>query len=313
MSNRSYLINSSFETSSPDERFRSEEEPGRVWGEVAEGSNRLPIPRFLCFRQSDLRPATWNGDMQRQLPCTTLEQAVRNFEQARPVYEAIAGDAGLARPYWDLVLALLRRLPLPYLSMDPVEWLILGDVEAGAARLVQALAGDLSAVPHIKAMSEYEEGARPYPLDVLYSVPSGKSDRARIWNASVLDGGFQPNLQYATWQLGPGAAEPTLPPPLPDSLFGEIYDINKLIKDWLSAAAPDAAGADLGLYLDQGQEHLRVTLYARGEADARQLVSDPTLKQRLGELAHNRLQPWCRKHGFGWQGFRCEVPDWARR
>jgi hypothetical protein len=55
LSNNAYLINSSSPTSDPAELERLRGQPGHIDAVVAEGSNRLLIPWFLCFRKPDLR------------------------------------------------------------------------------------------------------------------------------------------------------------------------------------------------------------------------------------------------------------------
>src|SRR5262245_46153199 len=121
MSNRGYMINTSSPTSDPAELERLRERPGHIDGQVAESANRLLIPWFLCFRKADLRPVACDWIPKLQLPCTTVEQAVRNLEQSLPVFEAIAEDPMLARQYWEVSCVLVRGLPLRYLTIDPFE------------------------------------------------------------------------------------------------------------------------------------------------------------------------------------------------
>jgi hypothetical protein len=312
LSNRGCLINSSSLTSDSAELERLREQPGHIDGEVAESANRLLIPWFLCFRKSDLRPVSGDS-MDLQLPCTTVEQAVRNLEQSLPVFEAIAGDAVLARPYWELACAMVRRLPLRYLTMDPTEPLQIMEEppEGFTAQFAAAMSGDLAAIPHLKTLCGYDDSVAPYPIDILYSMPGGDPDEIRMWNASVLDGGFQPDFQYVTWSHASGTAEPAKPPPAPSSLFGELYDVRGLMEGWIKAEVPTAPGVDCGLQ-SGAVEQLQVDIYARSVADAKRLESSATLRGRLKALADIRLVPWCQKYGFGWKGFRFSSPDWAQ-
>jgi len=309
LANRGYLINSSTRTSDPAELERLREHPGHVDGDIAESANRLLIPWFLCFRKPDLRPVHCDF-VQLQLPCTTVEQAVRNLEQSLPVFEAIARDLALARPYWELSCTLLRRLPLPYLTMDPIEVLQLGRAapEVLAAHIVGALSGDFAAIPHLKFLSGYDDSAPPYPLEVLYSVPAGNKDRRRVWNASVLDGGFQPNFKYVIWRKAKDVAAPAAPPPPPESVFGELRGVRDVLKGWIQARVPSAPGADLGLW-PGAVEQLQVAIYAGSDADARHLEGNADLRRQLDDLARTHLEPWCRKWGFGWKGFRFSSPE----
>ena len=307
MANRAYLINSTSLTSDPAELEQLRNSHGHVDGEVAESSNRLLIPWFLCFRESDLRPVR-NRNF--RLPCTTVAQAARNLEQSLPIFEAIAGDPTLAKQYWTLSCTLLRRLPLPYLTMDPTEVFLLGD-EPSDESIAAALSGNLTAVPHLISLSGYNQEVQPYPLDVLYSMPEGEANEARTYNSSVLDGGFQSDFKYVMWNTTSGAAAPHTPQPPPDSVFGELRDVSRLIEGWVKTEVPSAAGAGLGIWVGN-PELLEVNVYASSVADAKSLESNAQLRGKLDDLAGGRLQPWCTKYGFAWSGFRFSAPKWAQ-
>jgi hypothetical protein len=313
LSNNGFLINSSTPTSDPAALERSRMRPGHVHGEVAMSSNRLLIPWFLCFRRADLLPVP-NEQGALQLPCTTVEQATRNLEASLPVFEAIAGDATLARPYWQLACALVRRLPLPHVVLQVGEILDMGThtPESFTRILVGALSGDLDAVPHLKALAEYQEDVAPYPLDVLYSVPGVERHSPRTWNASVLDGGFQPDFRFVHWAHAPGTQVPEAPPPVPPATFGDLYVVPGLLRQWALAEAPASPGAEMRLHPGT-PEQLRIEIYARNDEDARRLAGSATLAARIEALAQRVLLPWCRTYGFEWHGCRVTVPDWARK
>jgi hypothetical protein len=313
LGNRAYLVNTSWLTSDPSELERRGRETGHVYGEIASSNNRLLIPWFCCFRKGDLRSVQYDS-IRLQLPCTKVEQAVRNMEQALPIFEAITRNRKIARAYWALSCTLLGRLPLPFLMMNPLEVLFSDDPAPLSAALVGSLSGDLSAVPHLKALSNYDDEVSPYPLDVLYSISGGQPDTTRMWNASVLDGGFQPDFHYVHWNVPHGEAEPTAPPPVPDSTFGELYDFKSLIDAQVKAAAPSAPGSELGIWPGDGhgREHLQVQINTRTDSDAKRLDASPDLRRYLDELARHRLEPWCKEYGFGWQGFLFQAPKWAK-
>jgi hypothetical protein len=311
LGNRAYLINTSWLTADPSE-VAGKHASGHISGEVASSNDRLLIPWFCCFRKSDLRPVKVDTE-HLELPCTTLKQAVRNLEHSLPIFEALAHNPKIAHDYWTLACTLLRRLPLPYLTMDPTEVFFADDPKPMETALVGALSGDLSAIPHLKKLTDYDDSVLPYPIDALYSMGGGQPDQARIWNSSVLDGGFE-DFQFITWSLPHGVAKPSSPPPLPDSTFGQLYDVRDLIEKWIKAVVPTAPGSDMGLWPGEGKgrEHLQIQIYAKSDADAKQLESDPGLRRHLDQLARTRLEPWCREWGFGWQGFLFQAPDWAR-
>jgi hypothetical protein len=312
LANNGFLVNASSLTSDPAEFQRLRGQPGHIDAVVAESSNRLLIPWFLCFRVSDLRPVPYNG-LEIQLPCTTVEQALRNMEQSLPVFEAIAGSAALGQPYWKLACEGVRRLPLAYLALSPIEILDMdGNPQVPAAQIVGAVSGDLSAVPHLKALSEYQEGP-PYPLDVLYGVGQGIDPHgARNWNASVLDGGFLWNFDYVHWNKADDVAAPRVPA-LPDAAFGELRDVKGLVEAWIKADAPGSR-AIVGLGLLPGTpEQLVLRAHATSEADVQQMQASAGLRSRLDALARERLEPWCRKNGFGWAGCEFSVLQRGRR
>lgn len=313
MANRAYLINCSAPVRNRAELGSLRTQPGQVFGIVAEGANRLPIPWFLCFRPGDL-PAVAPDQVAMHMPCVEREQAVRNLEQALPTLAAITGDAGIAQAYGSLALAMLRRLPLPYVALDPVEVFMLSSeppVKTGE-RFAAALAGDASAVPHLKAMAGYRDGAAAYPLEILYSVPGGQRNEDRAWNASVLDGGFQPNFRFVGWIKAKETPAPEAPGPVADALFGTLKDVPALVQGILAAQAPDAAGSELAL-APGAPEQLQLEIYASSPAEVPRLEAHAGLRAQLDDLVRTRLQPWCKQHGFGWKGVRFSSPDWARR
>jgi hypothetical protein len=242
-----------------------------------------------------------------QLPCTTVEQAVRNLEQSLPVIEAIAGDAVLARPYWELARAMVRRLPLAYVALIPTEVMELdADTEAFAANIVAAMSGDLAAMPHLKALAEYNDEVPPYPLDVLYSASIGIDRWApRTWNATVLDSGFV-DFRYVSWNKSAESAAPVVPP-VPEATFRRAARRARA-GQWLGSAG-GALRVGRGSRLMKGSpEQLFVQINAKSAADARQLESSTSLRGQLDALARDRLEPWCAKHGFGWEAFASGLP-----
>lgn len=313
MANRAYLINTTAPVHSRTELTSQRGQPGHVFGIVAEGANRLPIPWFLFFRPSDL-PQVPPEQAVMSMPCVAVDRAVANLEHAMPTLTAITGDADVARSYGALALTMLRRLPLPYIAMDPVEVFMLSSEPPAAmgARFAAALVGDSSAIPHLKAMSEYKEGVAAYPIDILYAVPGGLRNEARAWNASVLDGGFQPNFKFVSWVKAKETPAPAVPDPVPEAAFGEIRDVPALVRGWLQAQATGAQGAELAL-APGSPEQIHLEFYLGSPKDVPAAEANAGLRQQIADLVSARLEPWCRKYGFAWKGFRFSSPDWARR
>ena len=312
MANRGYLINTTAFTSDPAELTRMRAQAGHIDGEVASSANRVLIPWFCCFRKCDLRPVK-NPDYALQLPCTTVAQATRNLEASLPVFTGLVREESVARAYWDFACGMVRRLPLPYLTVNPLEVFLSTDPPAYIAALSGALKSDGISLPHLVQLCEYDTSAAPYPLDVLYSIPAGEADEARMFNASLLDGGFQPDFKYVHWNLGPGAQAPPAPPPVPDAAFGELRAVPTELKRLVKTADPASAGAELTLYSVRGRDHVQAQVYSRSVAAAKALEAHSALRRQLDELAHTQLEPWCRKHSFGWNGYVFQAPEWARR
>jgi hypothetical protein len=313
MANCAYLINTTAAAQSRAALASQRTQPGQIFGIVAEGANRLPIPWFLLFRPSDL-PQVPADQVAMSMPCVRVDRAVANLENAMPTLTVITGDADIARSYGSLALTMLRRLPLPYVAMDPVEVFMLSS-EAPTAmgqRFAAALAGDASAIPHVKALSEYREGVPAYPLDILYAVPGGQRNADRAWNASALDGGFQPNFKFVSWVKAKDTPAPEMPQPVADAAFGEIRDVPGLVQGWLREHAPECAGGELAV-TPGSPEQLGLELYVRSAKEVPAAEANAALRQQIAGVVAGRLEPWCKKYGFAWKGVRFSSPEWARR
>jgi hypothetical protein len=148
MSNNAYLLNT------PQRSSDIAALSGR-WLVVADMRNRIPLPWLCLFDEADLRPCTITfnhskvvGGEQRQLlgkfsilnPSTSVKAAKNNLAKARHVFEALAGgDTAAAQRHWTEALAALDELPLGYLTIDPTEILLMGDLKAGAAAFASAI------------------------------------------------------------------------------------------------------------------------------------------------------------------------------
>jgi len=154
----------------------------------------LPIPWLCFFRPDDMRPVSvltedLDGNVERisvKLPCTTVEQAIGNLEQALPLFEKIVGDHALALSYWENAMSYLRGLPLAYLTFDPLEIIMMTGPLTKSEELVDALSGTDAAIPYLIDYAPYEEGCLPYPREVMMAPPSNY-DQRRMGNAVSLD------------------------------------------------------------------------------------------------------------------------------
>jgi hypothetical protein len=169
--------------------------PAPAYLETIGPGYRLPIPWLCCFRPDDMRPVivqTENDDgevhhFSLNLPCTTVEKAIKNLEQTLPLFEKIIGDKRLAILFWENAMSYLRGLPLAYLTLDPLEIVMFTDPETELEDLIDALEGSDSAIPYLKDYAAYNDGIPPYPPEVLLAAPLPDYDEQRMDNSVSLD------------------------------------------------------------------------------------------------------------------------------
>ncbi|WP_167239724.1 hypothetical protein [Massilia genomosp. 1] len=199
MSNRAVLLNTSVLTSNPFALARDLDKPGNSYAEVAEASYAIPIPWFFCFKADDLQMVTVELDEDEDedeeaievgLPCTTVAEAIENMSQALPHFEAIAGDPALGKAYWQNAMVALNALPLPYLTMNPLEIMFMGDPLDYAEEMAQAFEGDAAAIAQIKNLAGYTDGIAPYTPDVAEGRRGAGLDDVRLANSVALHGSF---------------------------------------------------------------------------------------------------------------------------
>ncbi|NHZ91684.1 hypothetical protein F2P45_22135 [Massilia sp. CCM 8733] len=202
MPNRSVLLNTSVLTSNPFALARDRHKPGNSYAEVAESNFSIPIPWFFCFKPEDFHLVTVqydddeaDGDYAEDeapfviaLPCTSVAQALDNMARAFWHFEAIAGDKVIGKAYWQKAMDSLAALPLPFLAMNPLEFMWLGKPLEYAALIKEAFGGGPTAMAQIKHLSCYKDGVVPYPPEMLTREKWGDE---RLANAVALDGGFR--------------------------------------------------------------------------------------------------------------------------
>lgn len=207
MSNRAYLINAALLSGDPAELKASLASDGPEYVEVAEAANRIPVPWLCCFREADLQPVSveltdFEGNktpFRFSAPRTEVSTAISNLEAALPIFEALAGSAEVGRAYWQAALDGLRELPLPYLTLDPIDVLLMNDPDDEADAFSKCLSGKLDSIPDLKRMSFFEDGSEPYSLsDYLSKSPEELEDQARSGNSAALDAMFTAP-EYRLW------------------------------------------------------------------------------------------------------------------
>lgn len=203
MANRALLLNTSVLTSNPFSLARDADQPGNSYAEVAEAVYAIPVPWFFCFTEDDIQMVTVEFDEDEDedeeaievgLPCTTVAKAIDNLAQALPHFEAIAGDQALGKAYWQSAMDALKALPLPYLTMNPLEVMFMGDPLDYADEMAQAFAGDAAAIAQIKNLAGYTDGIAPYQPEVAAAGGAPGMDETRLANSVALHGGFYKSI-----------------------------------------------------------------------------------------------------------------------
>lgn len=221
MSNRALLLNTEILTSDPQELERARLARGASYVEIGEAANRIPVPWLACFRTHDLRfvelkratgPSQYEL-LSLSLPCTSVAAARENLSASLPLYVAIVGDARIAEAYWKYALAGLAELPLPYLTMDPVEVLELNDPSDEATVLATCLSGTPEAIPLVKRLAFIDDGYAPYTFDEFFDgPPEALNHVARVGNSAALDPGYS-DPAHRLWYRpeSPAASAPAQP------------------------------------------------------------------------------------------------------
>jgi hypothetical protein len=313
MANRAYLRNTNFLTSDRALLEQRLAEPGNDYLTVDGPGYRLPIPWLCCFRPEDLKPVAidgedWEGNPLRftvSLPSTSVSQAIRNLEAALPLFEQITGETQMARRYWSDALAWLRHLPLPWLALDATEILTMGELEDAQEDLARALAGTFDAIPWLKGFACYEDGALPYPVDVLMNVPGPYNDQRRTDNAIALDIGAGAEMWFRS-EGSPLAEETDYAAPVEPGRrdLGTVLGHARVL---LRARDPDAY-AVYGFTQPEPDRPERLKLLLKMSTDARRdaLLHEPRVRSLLDGPIADELGAICTGHGFEWSGFVIE-------
>jgi uncharacterized membrane protein YhaH (DUF805 family) len=309
MSNRAYLYNTSVATSDPALLRQKLSEPGFDFAEVACGVYMLPIPWLCCFRLSDLQGFKYQmGDdedvsvVDIALPVVSVQQALTNLRATLPLFISIAGDEKLGKAYWQEAVHFLESLPLPYLTIDPIEVMFMVEPDEFAQQLHDALTGDASAVQSLKELSGYIDGALPYPPDVLYAVPTNLNESRRV-NTVALDigggGSFYWHLAKDSPQRPRESVEPLAPSGQPN-LLSILEGMRKGIK-----MRKHNANVYFGFTSAEPKQRQQLKLLILTETDAERatLLADKTFMEVLFGLFHKDLHSVCSEHGFEWLGY----------
>jgi hypothetical protein len=169
--------------------------------------------------------------------------------------------------------------------------------------MAQSLAGNAAAIPFLKNMACYEDGAPPYPRGVLYGVPKGPNqDKRRMANAVALDHGFHTSA-YLVWNLSPNSSKPPdpVPPPVPQE-----PDLDTLLTE--IAARVKASQSEANVYFGFAPrqsigEVLTMLITTDTDAQRQALMADTALEAVLEGPLRTQVENICGRHGFAWAGF----------
>ena len=320
MANRAYLLNTSFLTSDPGLLRSKLKDPGNDFVEIAEAAYRIPIPWLCCFRKVDLQRVTiddlvsFDGSptesIEVSLPSATVKQAMKNLQSALPIFEMIAGDAKIAREYWQDAMSALQEAPLPFLTIDATEVISMGDAEPYGKEIIEAVSGDASAIPSMKHLAGYEDGVVPYPLHVVRCVQT-TNNPMRLANAVALDFG----TTYF-WHLSAGSNGPETtvvrPSTIQDkiSLCSILDEVQTLVESRLNSAHAFFGFSPAGPSV---VELLKMLISTETDEQRNALLADQLLKDELCSRINIALKKICHEYKFSWLGFIIESNETLTR
>jgi hypothetical protein len=202
MANRAYLLNTLILTGDPYALQASLNEGSNAdYAEIAEVSYRVSLPWLCCFRGAHLTEVRvpleyWgekNGpdELVIELPCIDVGTALRNLQDSLETFQQMAGDPAVGRAYWLRACDGLDGLPLPYLAMNPIEVLLMGELDGVATKFSACFRSQAPALDLLKYWSGFHDGFQPFSAEDFYSKSPTELDHvARLNSSRALDAGY---------------------------------------------------------------------------------------------------------------------------
>jgi hypothetical protein len=188
---RNYLLNTSVLSSDRSALSLAVRDHGAKVVEVAECINNVPLPWLACFRTGDLQPCIVDSDVSIMVPCVDLPTAIKNLAATLPLFERLTGEKEYAREYWQHALDDLKKLPLPFLTMEVSELLSFSSADDLNTYMAASLGGTNEALDYLKdVFIAYYDGKLPYKRADFYAN-KGINDQERIDNTISLDAAIQ--------------------------------------------------------------------------------------------------------------------------
>lgn len=190
-------------------------------------------------------------------------------------------------------------MPLPYISLNPIEVLTMGDLPDRSQLRPEHFGGTPESLAAASEWIACQPGQGAWPLQIWLSVPSERnSTDPRDDNALAL-------YFYPSWEVhsAPGTDPATLegdefsvPTPAPDP---------QAVADAITAllsAQYSLAFASYGIFPGK-PEQLRLALVLKSELQASTLRSDAELRARLDGEFFFTLRKLCKQLGLAWGGY----------
>jgi hypothetical protein len=125
------------------------------------------------------------------VPCVDLPTAIKNLTAALPLFERLTGEKEYSREYWQHALDDLKKLPLPFLTMDVHELLSFSSADDLNTYMAASLGGTAEALDYLKdVFLAYYDGKMPYKR-ADFRTNKGIDDQERIDNTISLDAAIQ--------------------------------------------------------------------------------------------------------------------------
>jgi hypothetical protein len=186
---------------------------------------------------------------------------------------------------------------LPYLTLDPLEIVLMDDIRQACRDIEDAVAGNADSLEALMRLACCEPGALPYPPDVLYRVPGTGRRSARVDNAVALD------IGCGWYWHGPDETAPVETFEL-DAFFPELTSPYQVDKAIVALAQDQGIAVRTYFHLREVDkpEQIKLLIAADTEAGHRVLLSQADFRQALEQSVEPRIAEFCRKNGFGWGG-----------
>lgn len=226
MANRSYLLNTDILTSDP-QVLQVGLSRGSEYVEIAEAAYRIPLPWLCCFRNVPLYKVSvpmeagfTDGQAEPfviELPCVEVATAKRNLELSLSIFQEVAGDPGMGEDYWKLACDGLADLPLPYLTLNPIEVLFMGDPTEESVAFAACIRSPSPPISLMKRISGFKDGFSAFSAKDFYSLPLAELDhQARLSCSRSLDSGYL-GRDHRYWHRSTPSPTPSTSDSMPES------------------------------------------------------------------------------------------------